>query len=657
MHKFLFLLGFFIIFSCSDDSLVVVPVEEFKEEKVQNLDLNPNRNVYFGDLHVHTKYSFDAFILGNLFGPDEGYKFAKGKKLTNGFGRDMQLKEPLDFYAITDHGMWLGVVPEFADPSSRLGSLEGTEPFHNINAPENFTSVSGLKRVNLFRGDYGRLITTRGSYLNQLRAWAENNMALGSKYFDYDAHLSAWNDTIKAAEENYEPGKFTTFVAYEWTVSSPLPESAAYHRNVIFDSKSAPKRPFTRVDSTLPEDLWAWQDNLRAQGLDSISIPHNSNQSNGEVFKLNYSNGRPIDKAYAELRMRNEPLVEITQIKGTSETHPRLSPDDEWADFEILNTRKGNVSQYSLVNGSYVRQALQNGLALNYEKRGNPFKIGFIGSTDTHNSASPIDEDNYYGGAAISFSPDNRGSVPYGTTDKSLSTVYSSGNTYADMRGVQFGASGIAAVWAEQNTRESIFAAMKRKETYGTSGNRIKLRFFAGHSITEEDLVNPNAVSVLYKKGVPMGGDLLSKTGQEPSFVVWAQKDKNGAPLQRIQIVKGWYDSDWRRETREKVYDVVCSDNLKVDPKTHRCPDNGAKVDLNNCSISSNVGSSELKTIWKDPDFDPSMEAVYYVRVLENPTCRWTTWDALRADVEPRESAPKTIQERAWSSPIWYQPN
>ena len=225
------------------------------------------------------------------------------------------------------------------------------------------------------------------------------------------------------------------------------------------------------------------------------------------------------------------------------------------------------------------------------------------------------------------------------------------------MRGVQFGASGIAAVWAEQNTREAIFAAMKRKETYGTSGNRIKLRFFAGHSITQEDLESPNAISILYKKAVPMGGDLLKTPGKEPSFVVWAQKDKNGAPLQRIQIVKGWYDSGWRRETREKIYDVACSDNLKINSETHRCPDNNATVDLNNCSISKNSGSSELKAIWKDPDFDPNIEAVYYVRVLENPTCRWTTWDALRAGVEPRENVPKTIQERAWSSPIWYQPN
>lgn len=655
MNKVTSLLILFFLTSCSDDSLSIIPVDNVEEKEVSFLDSNQNRNVYFGDLHVHSKFSFDAYLLGNVLGPDEGYRFAKGEKLSNGFGVDMQLKEPLDFYAITDHGMWLGVVPEFANPDSRLGKLPLTKPFHNINAPENFTYTSSFKRVNLFRSDYGKLIQTPGSYLNMFRAWKNNNNALASKYFDYDAHLSAWNETIKAAEDNYEPGKFTTFVAYEWTVSSPLPERASYHRNVIFDSKYAPKRPFTRVDSTYPEDLWSWQDSLRDKGLDSIAIPHNSNQSNGETFKLDYSNGMPIDKAYSTLRMRNEPLVEITQIKGTSETHPKLSPDDEWADFEILNTRKGNVSQYSLVSGSYVREALTNGLALNFEGRGNPFKVGFIGSTDTHSSASPIEEDNYFGGASISGSPENRGSVPYGTINQSLAVVDSSQPVYAGMRGVQFGASGIAAVWAEENTRESIFAALKRKETYGTSGNRIKLRFFAGYDITSSDIENQDAISILYKKGVPMGADIIAKGRKSPSFVVWAQKDKNGAPLQRIQIIKGWYDEGFKRETREQVYDVICSDNLKVDPVTHRCPDNQASVDFSDCSISLDLGANELKTVWKDPDFNSSREAFYYLRVLENPTCRWSTWDALRSDLKPREGAPLSIQERAWSSPIWFK--
>ena len=656
MHRLFVLIFSLLSISCSDDSLTIIPVDEADKQELNSLTSNPNRDVFFGDLHVHSKFSFDAFILGNEAGPDAGYRYAKGEKLTNGFGTDMQLKEPLDFYAITDHGIWLGIVPEFADPTSKLGGLPGSKPFHNINAKENMNSGSSVQRVNLFRSSYGKLVTAKGSYLNMFKAWVGSNKALASKYFDYDAHLSAWNETIKAAEDNYEPGKFTTFVAYEWTVSSPAPESASYHRNVIFDSKGAPKRPFTRVDSIFPEDLWTWQDNLRDKGLDSIAIPHNSNQSNGQVFKLNYSNGMPLDSAYAALRMRNEPLVEITQIKGTSETHPKLSPNDEWADFEILSTRKGNVAQYSLVSGSYVREALQKGLALKSEGRGNPFKVGFIGSSDTHNTASPPEEDNYFGGAATTTLVALRGSVPYGVNDKSYVQIPGR-EIYSNPRGMQFGASGIAAIWAEKNTRESIFAAMKRKETYGTSGNRIKLRFFGGYDITDKDLEDQNSVSILYKKGVPMGADIVAKSGKIPSFVVWAQKDKNGAPLQRIQIVKGWYDSSWKREIREELYDVVCSDGLKVNPKTHRCPDNGASVNVENCEISSGTGARELKKLWRDPDFNPKVETFYYVRVLENPSCRWSTWDAIRSGVSPREGFPATIQERAWSSPIWYRNN
>ena len=656
MHRVLFLLTIFFISSCSDDSLEVRPINQ---NNVYEGDVksNPNKDVFFGDLHVHSKYSFDAFILGNTAGPSEAYRFAKGDKITNGFGSEMQLKEPLDFYAVTDHGMWLGVVPEYADPESKLGQLEGTRPFHNINSPENMTPISGAKRVNLFRGDYGNLMLTRGSYLNMIKAYLTDNLALGSKYFDYDAHLSAWEDTINAAQEHYLPGKFTTFLAYEWTVSSPGPESASYHRNVIFDTKFSPKRPFTRVDSIWPEDLWSWQDSLRDKGLDSIAIPHNSNQSNGEVFKMDYSDGKPVDFNYSTLRMRNEPLVEITQIKGTSETHPKLSPKDEWANFEILNTRKGNVTKYSLVHGSYVREALANGIALESEGRGNPFKVGFIGSTDTHNSASPIEEDRYFGGAATTTLIDIRGAVPAGTNDKTFASMYSE-PTYTNNRGMQFGASGLAAVWAEKNTRESIFAALKRKETYGTSGNRIKLRFFAGNTISKKDLDSPDALSLLYKKGVPMGSDLIpSKRGDAPSFAVWAQKDKNGAPLQRLQIVKGWFDSSWRQEIKEMVYDIACSDGLKVNTETNRCPDNGASVNIQTCEITSEVGANELKVLWQDPDFNENIDAFYYVRVLENPTCRWSTWDAIRSGVEPRKEYPTTVQERAWSSPIWYKKN
>ena len=448
----------------------------------------------------------------------------------------------------------------------------------------------------------------------------------------------------KAAQKHNDPGNFTTFIGYEWTSSFLPPDGGAYHRNVLFNSSKAPKRPFTRVDSQNPEDLWTWMDTMREKGLDSLAIPHNPNQSNGQAFRLAYYDGRPLDQAYAEQRMRNEPLVEITQIKGTSETHPRLSPNDEWAGFEILNTRKGKTNFYSSPPGSYVREALMNGMALEREDRGNPFKLGFIGSSDNHNSSGSYEEDNYFGTTPVTGAPETRASIPLN-------------GLYGGMRTAQFAASGLAGVWAEENTREAIFNALRRKETFGTSGNRIKLRFFGGFDLTSIDLSTEDLTKRAYGKGVPMGSDLMGRGTKAPSFIVWAQSDSYGAPLQRIQIIKGWYDHSYKKETREKIYDVACSDGLKVDPLTQRCPDNGAKVNLSNCSISNNKGATELKTVWTDPDFEPGVEAFYYVRVLENPTCRWTTWDAIRTGNKIRPGVDTIIQERAWSSPIWYKIN
>ncbi len=669
LKKNLIIVFLIFLWSCSDDSLIIEDYQIVNNEetkKPQSSDYNKFRNVYFGDLHVHTKYSFDAFLLGADVNPNSSYEFAKGKLVVNSWGVDMKLEEPLDFYAVTDHGLFLGVVQEWADTTSELSKLPEATPFHNINAPENLNDYSILRRIKLFREEAGKFIATRGSAFNVTKAWLTNNSALASKAFDYDAHLFAWRDIKDAAEKHNDPGKFTTFIAYEWTVSSPSPERASYHRNVIFESSKAPKRPFTRADSINPEDLWAWMDSLRNKGVDSLAIPHNSNQSNGETFKMDYFNGMPIDQSFSETRMRNEPIVEITQIKGTSETHPRLSPEDEWANFEILSTRKGNVSQYSLLSGSYVREALVNGLALRSEGRGNPFAVGFIGSSDTHDGAFTFDESNYFGTSPLSSSPVSRGSVPLTgpminmQTDLKTSGIESSQEenvTYANLRSTLFSSSGLAAVWSEENTRESLFAALKRKETYATSGTRIKLRFFSGYKISSLNLNDPDLIENAYAAGVPMGGDLFSEGTTSPSFLVFAQQDTRGAPLQRIQIIKGWYDSKFSKETREKVYDVACSDGLTVDPITHRCPDNGASVDLSDCSISQDRGSSELKAIWKDPDFDSKVESVYYVRVLENPVCRWSMWDALRAGTKPRNKVAKTIQERAWSSPIWFKTN
>ena len=641
------LLGVILSFllGCSNDTVVIEDYSQIEESEIGKTEsYNQYRNVYFGDTHIHTTFSFDAYILGNMNTPDEAYRYAKGEGMKNSFGIDMKIREPLDFYAVTDHGFWMGVVDEWADTTTELSKHPLAKPYHNINSPENLNFDTGIRRITLFRQNYGKFTQTRGGYWKLFKAWLANDVSLGSASFDYNAHREAWTEVAKAAQKHNDPGNFTTFIGYEWTSSFLPPDGGAYHRNVLFNSSKAPKRPFTRVDSQNPEDLWTWMDTMREKGLDSLAIPHNPNQSNGQAFRLAYYDGRPLDQAYAEQRMRNEPLVEITQIKGTSETHPRLSPNDEWAGFEILNTRKGKTNFYSSPPGSYVREALMNGMALDREDRRNPFKLGFIGSSDNHNSSGSYEEDNYFGTTPVTGAPETRASIPLN-------------GLYGGMRTAQFAASGLAGVWAEENTREAIFNALRRKETFGTSGNRIKLRFFGGFDLTSIDLSTEDLAKQAYGKGVPMGSDLMGRGTKAPSFIVWAQSDSYGAPLQRIQIIKGWYDHSYKKETREKIYDVACSDGLKVDPLTQRCPDNGAKVNLSNCSISNNKGATELKTVWTDPDFEPGVEAFYYVRVLENPTCRWTTWDAIRTGNKIRPGVDTIIQERAWSSPIWYKIN
>ena len=653
---------------CTDDAL---RVDERgvgpSAEEGRTPGYNAQRNVYFGDLHVHTRHSMDAFSFGTTVSPDESYRHAKGETVMNPFGHEMRLREPLDFLGVTDHGVFLGVVATWADPESGPGQLPGAEAFHDINRPENLDYWSMQRRNSAFRGTARSIRAIPAGAWERFQAWRTNHPARALAAFDDSAHRSAWEDIIGAAERHNDPGNFTAFIAYEWTASTPGPESAAYHRNVVFASSRAPARPFSSIDSHEPEDLWNWMDRLRAQGVDSLAIIHNPNGSNGQAFRLRYSDGRAIDTDFADLRMRNEPLVEITQVKGTSETHPRLSPDDEWADFEILNSRKGKTTQWSEPRGSYVRDALKNGIALAQEGRGNPFKIGFIGSSDTHNGAPSFDESAFFASSPFFGIAENRSSIPVSRerldylatlppeVQPWVRTSDEEQGTYFGMRDAQRGASGLAAAWAEENTRASIFAAFRRKETYGTSGNRIRLRFFGGFDYAGLDPEAEDLLERAYADGVPMGGDLVATDATPPRFLVWAQRDAHGAPLQRVQVVKGWYDAGFRKQANEQVYDVACSDGLDVDPDTHRCPDNGARVDLADCSIPEDLGAAELKVLWSDPDFDPADgDAFYYARVLENPTCRWSTWDAVRNGVQPRTGLAVTIQERAWSSPIWY---
>ncbi len=575
------------------------------------------RQAYFGDLHVHTFYSFDAFIFATRATPDDAYRYAKGEPLAHPSGFDMQLDRPLDFYAVTDHAMFLGMLPAMADPSTEVSKLPFAKPFQ--------TAQTAAERREAFLG---------------IRPFLAPGKA--DDVLDVNVVKSAWQDIQGAAARHNDPGKFTTFVAYEYTSG---PDNQNLHRNVIFQGDKAPDIPFARLDSQNPEDLWQWMDGLRDQGIEALAIPHNSNGSNGQMFKLTDWAGDPLDEAYAEQRMRNEPLVEVTQVKGDSETHPLLSPNDEWADFETMPYRIATWMD-SDINGSYVRQALGNGITLQATQGFNPYKFGMAGASDTHTGAASLDEANFFSKVGLlDGTAQLRGSVPLDEPD-------AEGNIYEKTYYTNWSAAGLTGVWAEQNSRAAIYDAFRRKETFATSGPRMRVRMFAAMGLDPAILQAEDLTGAGYANGVPMGGDLLPGDGA-PAFILQALRDPLSAPLQRIQIVKGWVADG---NPQEQVFDVVCADGLQVDKTTNRCPDNGATVNLSTCEISAGKGAGELKGYWQDPAFDPGQPAFYYVRVLENPTCRWSTWDAVRHGVAPREDFPATIQERAYSSPVWYTP-
>ncbi len=601
-------------------------VQITKPAATQTAGYNASRNVYFGDLHIHTKNSFDAYIFNVRTTPADVYRFALGETVTHPSGFDMTLQgPPLDFVAATDHGAYMGILPAMDNPDSPLSDLELAKKMFGTTDQDtiirNFQTVGQSVRSGIpLPGMYDRDLVDR-----------------------------TWQDATSTADKYYHPGKLTTFSAYEFTAVTTRSDSGGtfaggnLHRNVVFKDK-APDRLFSVLESNNPEDLWDWMDEERAEGRDVLAIPHNSNVSDGKMFDLIQYDGGEIDADYTSQRLRNEPIVEMTQVKGTSETHPALSPNDEFANFEIYELLLGSPTK-SKINGSYIREALARGLALEKATGTNPYEFGLIGSSDSHVVAGAYDENDYWSKVGVvDGTAAQRGSVPPGG-EKTWEGV--DRDVHAENWFSKWGASGYAAVWAEENTRESIFDGMKRRETYATSGPRIRLRFFGGDM--NVDMLNAaDMVDQAYSAGVPMGGK-LSLDGA-PKFMAWAARDPRGAPLERLQIVKSWHTA---AGPKEAIYDMACSDGAKPDQATHRCPDNGASVDLSTCTPSTGEGDPELKAVWTDPDYEAGVSAAYYVRVLENPTCRWSTWDALKAGVERHPDLPATLRERAWSSPIW----
>lgn len=587
---------------------------------------NADRNAYFGDLHVHTALSFDAYIFNVRATPEDAYRFARGDTIGHASGFNIRLSGgPLDFTAVTDHSEYIGAMREANDPKNPLNKLP---------------IVQGL-----FSPDPKQIAT---AFAKMVEGYEHGT--LPKEFSAPDVAGRAWTEVQQAAARNNDPGRFTTFVGYEYTSA---PDGRNLHRNVIFRTAKVPELPYAATVSNNPENLWRTMDGWRAKGIDVLAIPHNSNGSDGLMFEQTKRDGTPMDKAYAELRMRNEPLAEITQIKGTSEVHPSLAPNDEWANFEIMDRYIGSNRPVTKFHGGYVREALKDGILMREKVGFNPFKFGFIGSSDTHNAApGSVEERNYFSKVGRSDgTPALRGSVPPGGAKTWPAEPVDSASALARFQ--SWGASGLAGVWAEENSREAIFAALRRKETFATSGPRIRLRFFASYDYPDDLPRRTDLVHEAYAKGVAMGGDLAPSKGKAPRFLIWGVRDPNSGYLQRAQVVKGWVENG---VAKEQVFDVACSDKLPLNRVTWRCPDNGAGVNLATCEPDPQKGDVELRTLWVDPTFKPNQRAFYYLRVLENPSCRWSTWDALRNGTPPNPTLAKTIMERAWSSPIWYEP-
>jgi hypothetical protein len=593
-------------------------------------DANFAEGLFWGDTHLHTGYSTDSGMIGNKLTPEEAYRFALGEVVTTSTGQRARLIRSLDFLVVSDHAENLGLAPMIKESN-----------------PE------------LLKSDWGREIhdmVKAGKGYEAFIKWGSEAVATNTDQIDNPKITrTVWDRQVAWAEKFNDPGRFTALIGFEWTSLNNMENPSNLHRVVIFKDngdKAGQVLPFSTFDSEDPEKLWEYMAAYEADtGGTVLAIPHNGNLSNGLMFNIDRLNGKPIDRAYAENRMRWEPLAEVTQIKGDGEAHPKLSPTDEWADYGTWD--KGDIAGFKpkedwMLQYEYARTALQVGLQQEQKIGANPFKFGMVGATDSHTGMASTREENFWGKMpSAEPSPDRweHYVIKAMSGDESLSTF-----EYESL------ASGLMGVWARENTREALFDAMQKKEVYATTGNRIVVRLFGGWDYDSDDVYRPDAVSIGYRKGVPMGGDLKNQPSgtQSPTFMVGAMKDPWGPNLDRIQMVKGWIDA--KGERHERIYDVAVSDGRTIGSDGRCSTPVGNTVDEANATYLNNIGDAQLRAVWTDPDFKPKDRAVYYARVLEIPSPTWQAYDTQFFGITMPAQVPLSHQERAYTSPIWYAP-